>query len=62
MRRRRAGSRGPAPDPEVILGWARQHLAAHKRPKEVHVVDDLPRTSTGKVQRLRIAATLGVSG
>ena len=53
---------GPAPDPEVILGWARQHLAAHKRPKEVHVVDDLPRTSTGKVQRLRIAATLGVSG
>ncbi|MEZ5136067.1 MAG: AMP-binding protein [Acidimicrobiales bacterium] len=53
---------GPAPDPEVIVGWARQHLAAHKRPKEVHVVDDLPRTSTGKVQRLRIAATLGVSG
>ena len=34
---------------------AREHLAGYKRPKQYVVVDQLPRTATGKVQRSRIA-------
>lgn len=36
-------------------GYAREHLVPAKRPKEWHHVDDLPRTTTGKVQRDRLA-------
>ncbi|MGE0820161.1 MAG: class I adenylate-forming enzyme family protein [Candidatus Nanopelagicales bacterium] len=35
-------------------------LAAYKRPKDVLVVDDLPHTHSGKVDRLRIASVLGL--
>ncbi len=37
---------------------ASAHLAGYKRPKQWVVVDELPRTSTGKVQRNRIADLL----
>lgn len=39
---------------------ARQRLAPYKRPKQYLVVDDLPRTSTGKVRRSAIAEALGL--
>lgn len=45
------GSVGPA----EVQAWARVHLAAHKRPKEVWVLDELPHTTTGKVRRLDLA-------
>lgn len=38
--------------------WARERLAPPKRPKEYHFVDELPRTLTGKVRRLDLAAGL----
>jgi len=36
----------------------RDHLAAYKTPAEVQVVDSIPRTATGKLQRARMAALL----
>ncbi len=49
---------GPAPDPDRIRNFAREVLAGYKVPKRVVLVDDLPRTATGKVQRHRLAAEL----
>ena len=39
-------------EPADLGAWARERLAAAKRPKSLHRLDDLPRTSTGKVRRL----------
>ena len=44
----REGKQG---DVESILAHCREHLAAYKVPKRVQFVDDLPKTSTGKVMR-----------
>jgi acyl-CoA synthetase (AMP-forming)/AMP-acid ligase II len=43
---------------DAVVDHARAHLAGYKCPKDVFLVDDLPRTSTGKVQRSRLAAAL----
>lgn len=47
-------------DPDAVLAFAHEHLAGFKRPKEVHLADELPHTSTGKVQRLLVAEALGL--
>lgn len=39
---------------------ARDRLAPFKRPKDVYLVGDLPRTATGKVRRTAVAAHLGL--
>ncbi|WP_445258783.1 long-chain-fatty-acid--CoA ligase [Nocardioides aurantiacus] len=43
----------PAPDatvePAELVAWAREHLAGHKYPRVVHVVDELPVGPTHKV-------------
>jgi long-chain acyl-CoA synthetase len=45
----------PAPnqplDAELLRSWARERLAGFKCPRLIEIVDDLPRTPTGKVQR-----------
>ena len=46
--------------PGDVLEGARACLAGYKRPKDVYVVDDLPRTGTGKVKRAQLAAWLGL--
>jgi acyl-CoA synthetase (AMP-forming)/AMP-acid ligase II len=46
-------------DPDELATWARERLAAAKRPKSLHRLDDLPRTSTGKVRRLDLPEVLG---
>jgi acyl-CoA synthetase (AMP-forming)/AMP-acid ligase II len=38
-------------DPEALIGWARQRLAGYKCPRRVRVVEELPRTPTGKLRR-----------
>ena len=43
-----------------VIEHARAHLAAYKCPKDVYVVDELPHTSTGKLQRLALAPMLGL--
>ncbi len=45
-------------DAAVVLAHARTRLSRAKVPKEVFVVDRLPRTSTGKVRRLALPAEL----
>ena len=49
--------REPHKDSE-ILGYCREHLADFKCPKKLHIVDAIPRTATGKIQRLNVAAAL----
>ncbi len=46
--------------PEAVKAHARAHLAAHKCPKDVFVVAELPHTSTGKLQRLALGPMLGL--
>ncbi len=43
-------------DTAGVDAYAREHLAPAQRPKAVHVVDRLPRTSTGKVLRRQLGA------
>jgi acyl-CoA synthetase (AMP-forming)/AMP-acid ligase II len=50
-----------AADPAALAAWARDRLGAAKRPKAVHRLDDLPRTSTGKVRRLDLPGVLGLT-
>ena len=42
---------GEALDEQAVLAATRQHIASFKAPKAVVVVDELPRTSTGKIQK-----------
>jgi acyl-CoA synthetase (AMP-forming)/AMP-acid ligase II len=49
-------------DPEELRAWARERLSAAKRPKGLHPLDELPRTSTGKVRRLDLPGVLGLDG
>ena len=51
-----------AADAGELAGWARERLAAAKRPKALHRLDELPRTSTGKVRRLDLPGVLGLDG
>jgi len=51
---------GPA-DPAAVIAFARSRLAAYKCPKDIYRLDDLPHTSTGKVQRSAVAARLGLA-
>jgi len=45
--------------PEAVQAHARRRLAGYKCPKEVVVLDALPHTATGKVQRLVLADRFG---
>jgi acyl-coenzyme A synthetase/AMP-(fatty) acid ligase len=52
-------ARGPAPGTdlaEALQAHVRAHLAAHKTPRRVILVDSLPRTHLGKVDRGRLRA------
>ncbi|MCY1209646.1 Long-chain-fatty-acid--CoA ligase [compost metagenome] len=46
----RPEARGTAEaDPERIMAWCREHMAAYKVPRIVDVVDALPKSATGKI-------------
>jgi acyl-CoA synthetase (AMP-forming)/AMP-acid ligase II len=49
-----------AASPDDVASWARERLGAAKRPKTLHRLDELPRTSTGKVRRLDLPGVLGL--
>jgi acyl-CoA synthetase (AMP-forming)/AMP-acid ligase II len=38
-----------------LLAYCRERLADFKRPKQIHIVEAIPRTATGKVQRRLVA-------
>jgi len=42
---------GALPDAATLEQWCGQRLAVYKRPREWIFVDDLPRTSLGKVKK-----------
>ncbi|MFI5937629.1 AMP-binding protein [Actinoplanes sp. NPDC051494] len=44
---------GPA-GPDELIGFVAARLAAHKRPRVVHLVAELPRNAMGKVQKSRL--------
>ena len=37
-----------------LLEWCRARLAGFKRPRRIAIVDELPKTLTGKIQRYRL--------
>jgi HIP---CoA ligase len=45
---------GDAVDEAALVAWCREHMANYKVPREVHFVDELPLTASGKVQRFRL--------
>ncbi len=49
-------------DPEIALrSFARKHLAGYKVPRQIRVVEDLPRGPTGKVQKHKLREQLNSS-
>jgi len=47
--------RRPVSESELVA-WCRDRLASFKCPGKLHIVDAIPKTATGKVQRLDVAA------
>jgi benzoate-CoA ligase family protein len=45
---------GTAPSAEELIAWCRDGLASFKRPRAVVVVQELPKTATGKMQRFKV--------
>ena len=41
--------------PQTVGDWAKENLAAYKRPKEIERMDELPHNASGKVERLLLA-------
>lgn len=41
---------GASVDEDDVRAYVKAHLARYKVPRDVHFVDELPRTSTGKVK------------
>ncbi|MFQ3318560.1 MAG: long-chain acyl-CoA synthetase [Natronomonas sp.] len=46
---------GADASPEDILEYSSEHLAGFETPKSVEFVDELPKTSTGKIQKFQLA-------
>ncbi len=42
---------GASPDPNEIIAWARERIAAFKAPKSVDFIEALPRNASGKILR-----------
>ncbi len=53
--------RGAALGEAEILAHCRHHLASYKVPRRLHLVDDLPKTSTGKIMRRALRAGPGAA-
>ena len=42
---------------EELIAFTKERLAAYKYPRSVHVIDDLPKTQTGKIRRRELRET-----
>jgi len=40
---------------DVLKDWVKENLARYKVPREIVVLDELPRNATGKILRRRLA-------
>jgi acyl-CoA synthetase (AMP-forming)/AMP-acid ligase II len=45
-------------DEPALVAHCREHLTAVKVPSVIHILDEVPRTPTGKLQRRRVAASI----
>jgi long-chain acyl-CoA synthetase len=52
---------GASVTPDEIVQFAKERLAAHKYPRRVHIVDQVPLTSVGKLDRKRLRASLSAT-
>jgi carnitine-CoA ligase len=43
-----------------LMKWCEHRLSGPRLPREIHIVDELPRTAVGKIQRFRLQAGLTV--
>jgi acyl-CoA synthetase (AMP-forming)/AMP-acid ligase II len=50
--------RSAAVNPESVHAFARERLAPYKRPKELHLVAELPRNAMGKVLKQELLRLL----
>ena len=49
---------GSETTPEELIAWARQRIGGYKYPREIHVVDAVPLTNVGKVDRKALRVLL----
>ena len=49
---------GAAATPDEIIAYAKERLAAYKYPREVHVLAELPKGSTGKILKSELRGPL----
>ncbi|WP_308216959.1 class I adenylate-forming enzyme family protein [Gordonia terrae] len=45
---------GTSPTPDGLIRFAKERLAAYKYPRRIHLVDELPKTASGKIRRSEI--------
>lgn len=55
-------SEGATVEAEALRLWSRDRIAHFKAPAEVHLVEELPRTATGKLLKRNLRQTLGGAG
>jgi acyl-CoA synthetase (AMP-forming)/AMP-acid ligase II len=53
---------GATPDPDEIVAWAREHMAAFKAPRRIAIVDGLPMNASNKVLKTELRAQVAASG
>ena len=49
-------------DEDGLVAFARERLAAHKVPKSVHIVEELPKNASGKLLKRELREQLGGTG
>jgi acyl-CoA synthetase (AMP-forming)/AMP-acid ligase II/acyl carrier protein len=54
-------TRGASITPADLTSWVRERLSDFKAPRVVHILAELPRNRLGKVQRIGLAAKLGLA-
>jgi acyl-CoA synthetase (AMP-forming)/AMP-acid ligase II len=54
--------KGAAATPDTLKQHVRENLANYKVPREIVVLDELPRSITGKILRNELKAQVGADG
>jgi acyl-coenzyme A synthetase/AMP-(fatty) acid ligase len=52
---------GKQPDPNELLKFGQNHLAAYKAPKTIYIAHEFPKTKNGKILRKNIDKSIAVS-
>jgi long-chain acyl-CoA synthetase len=50
---------GAVADPAELIAYCKERLAAYKYPREVEVLGELPKTTTGKILRRELKSSAG---